>query len=92
MLSGRRATSSGKKPPGNFTVTSVLWKLKARSHRGRAISLSLSIILFFLMFGGHPCFGTSGDVCPGLQSQGGSLACFLACMILTFATGATPAH
>ena len=26
-------------------------------------------------------FWTSGDVCPWFQSQGGSVACFLACVI-----------
>ena len=36
-----------------------------------------------------PLFSTNGDVC---QSQGGSLfACFLACVILRFTSGATPA-
>ena len=44
-------------------------------------------------------FGTSGDVCPGFQSQGGS-PCLLACLlalspvckrILRFTSGATPA-
>ena len=35
-----------------------------------------------------PLFWTSGDVWPGFQSQGGSLVCFLTCVI-TF--GATPA-
>ena len=29
-----------------------------------------------------PLFSTSGDVCPGFQSQGGPLAYFLACVIL----------
>ena len=38
-----------------------------------------------------PLFWTSGDVCPGFQSQGGSLACFLACVIIRFTCGATPA-
>ena len=38
-----------------------------------------------------PLFGTSSDVCPGFQCQGGSLACFLACVILRFTSGATPA-
>ena len=37
-------------------------------------------------------FWTSGDVCPGFPSQGGSFsACFLACVILRFTSGATPA-
>ena len=31
------------------------------------------------------------DFCPGFQSQGGSLVCFLACVILRFTSGATPA-
>ena len=34
---------------------------------------------------------TSGDVCPRFQSQGGSLACFLTCVILRFNSGMTPA-
>ena len=34
-----------------------------------------------------PLFWTSGDVCPGFQSQGGSLAC----VILRFTSGATSA-
>ena len=39
-----------------------------------------------------PLFWTSGDVCPGFQSQGGSFfACFLVCVILRFTSGATPA-
>ena len=38
-----------------------------------------------------PLFWTSGDVCPGFQSQGGSLACFLTCVILRFTSDATPA-
>ena len=37
-----------------------------------------------------PLFWTSGDVCPGFRSQGGSLVCFLACVILRFTSGATP--
>ena len=37
-----------------------------------------------------PLFWTSGDVCPGFQSQGGSLACFLACVIPRF-TSDSPA-
>ena len=38
-------------------------------------------------------FLTSREVCPGFQSQGGSLfACFFACMILKFTSAATPAH
>ena len=32
-----------------------------------------------------------GDVCPGFQSAGESLACFLACVILRFTSGMTPA-
>ena len=36
-------------------------------------------------------FWTSGDVYPQLQSQGGSLACFLACVIRRFTSSATPA-
>ena len=38
-----------------------------------------------------PLFWTSGDVCPGFQSQGGSFVCFLTCVILRFTSGATPA-
>ena len=38
-----------------------------------------------------PLFWTSGDVYPGFQSQGGSLACFLACVILKFTSGVIPA-
>ena len=38
-----------------------------------------------------PLFWTSGDVCPGFQSQGGSLARFVACVILRFNSGVTPA-
>ena len=39
-----------------------------------------------------PPFGISGDVCPGFQSQGGSLfAHFLAWVITRFTSGATPA-
>ena len=34
-----------------------------------------------------PLFWTSGDVCSGFQSQGGSLACFLTCVILRFTSG-----
>ena len=30
-------------------------------------------------------------VCPGFQGQGGSLACFLTCVILRFTSSATPA-
>ena len=37
-------------------------------------------------------FLTSGDVCPGMQSQGGSLACFLTWVILRFTSGVTPAN
>ena len=33
-------------------------------------------------------FWTSDDICPGFQSHGGSLACFLACVILRFISGA----
>ena len=33
---------------------------------------------------------TSGDVCPGLQSQSGSLTCML--WILRFTSAATPAY
>ena len=40
-----------------------------------------------------PLFWTSSDICPGFQSLGRSLfACFLACVILRFTSGATPAH
>ena len=39
-----------------------------------------------------PLFWTSGDVCPGFQSQGGSLAYFPTCVILRFTAGVTPAH
>ena len=39
-----------------------------------------------------PLFWTSNDVCPGFQIQGGTLACFLACVILRFTSGATPAN
>ena len=38
-----------------------------------------------------PLFWTSGDVYPGFHSQGGSLACFLACVIIRFTSGVTPA-
>ena len=38
-----------------------------------------------------PLFWTSGDVCPGFQSKGGSLVCFLTCVILRFTSGVTPA-
>ena len=38
-----------------------------------------------------PLFWTSCDICPGFQSQGGNLACFLTCMILRFTSGVTPA-
>ena len=38
-----------------------------------------------------PLFWISGDFCPGFQSQGGSLACFLTCVILRFTSGVTPA-
>ena len=38
-----------------------------------------------------PLFWTIGDVCSGFQSQGGSLACFLTCVIPTFTSGMTPA-
>ena len=38
-----------------------------------------------------PLFWISGDVCPGFKSQAGSLACFLACMIPKYTSGATPA-
>ena len=38
-----------------------------------------------------PLFWTSGDVCPGFHSQGGSLAWILACVILRFTSGVTPA-
>ena len=39
-----------------------------------------------------PLFWTSGDICLGFQSQGRSLACFLACVILRFISGVTSAH
>ena len=43
-----------------------------------------------------PLFWTSGDVCPGFQSQGGSLVCMLPCLHTTDASdsqvsGVTPA-
>ena len=38
-----------------------------------------------------PLFWTSGDVSPGFQSQGGSFACFLTCVILRVTSGVTPA-
>ena len=37
-----------------------------------------------------PLFWTSGDLYPGFQSQGGSLAGFLTWVILRFTSGATP--
>ena len=40
-----------------------------------------------------PLLWTSGDVCPGFQSQSGSLfACFLACVILRFTSRVTSAN
>ena len=50
-------------------------------------------MVFFLFFLGPliPLLWTSGDVCPGFQSQGGSLACFLTCVFLRCTSGATPA-
>ena len=36
-----------------------------------------------------PLFWTSGDICPGFQSQDGSLVCFLVCLILRFTSGVT---
>ena len=39
-------------------------------------------------------FWTSGDICPGFQSQGGCLLimhAFLTCVILRFTSGVTPA-
>ena len=36
-----------------------------------------------------PLFWTSGNVCPGFQSQDGSLACFLTWVILRFTSGVT---
>ena len=55
--------------------------------------------LFLKIFGGLSPFceatdthvWTSGDVYPGFQSQGGSLVCFLTCVILRFTSGAIPA-
>ena len=38
-----------------------------------------------------PLSSTSGDICPGFQSQDGSLVCVFACLILRFISGATPA-
>ena len=38
-----------------------------------------------------PPFWTFGDVCPGFQSKGRPLACFLTCVILRLICGATPA-
>ena len=38
-----------------------------------------------------PLFWTPGDVWPGFQCPGGSLACFVACVILRFTSGATHA-
>ena len=37
-------------------------------------------------------FWTSGDVFPEFQSQAGSLACFLTCVILRFTSGVTIAE
>ena len=37
-----------------------------------------------------PLFWTSGDVCPGFQNQGESIAYFLGCVILRFTYGVTP--
>ena len=36
-----------------------------------------------------PLLWTSGGVSPGFQSQGGSLVCFVTCVILRFTSGAT---
>ena len=38
-----------------------------------------------------PILETSGDVCPRFQSEDGSFACFLVCVILSFTSGVTPA-
>ena len=38
-----------------------------------------------------PLFLTSGDDCPGFQTQSGSLAYFLTCVILGFTSDVTPA-
>ena len=61
---------------------------------------SFFLLLFFKIFGGYKSFfgvidmlfWTSGDVCPGFQSQVVSIfTCFLACVILRFTSGATTA-
>ena len=58
-------------------------------NKGTENALDVCFQNFFLkIFGGH-CFGL--HVCPGFQSQGGSLACFLACVILKFTSGVTAA-
>ena len=36
-------------------------------------------------------FWTSGNVCPGFQSQGGSLTCTLSCLHAMDSSGVTPA-
>ena len=59
------------------------------------LNLTVFVIFFFFIFLEDispfcgplvPLFWTSGDICPGFQSQGGSLACFLACGIPSYET------
>ena len=38
-----------------------------------------------------PLFWTYADISPAFQRKGGSLACFLTCVILRFTSGVTPA-
>ena len=93
-----RGARAGGAPPKSATafvclvtvtmnVTILRWRTRTK------------LCLFFQVFGEHkfwgpliPLFWISGDLCPGFQSQGGSLfACFLACVILRFTSGGTPA-
>ena len=62
---------------------------------GREDAFLLFYFIYFFIFGGHKSFFETtdspvcGDVCPGFQSQGRFLVCFLACVILRFTSGAT---
>ena len=85
----RKSTSLGYRDINSLDIS--LWaSLGIASNKG----------CFLKKFWGHksfflgpliPLFWTSGDICPGFQSKGGSLACFLTCVVLRFTSGATPA-
>ena len=80
---------SHQNPPNQTRMHSTLFHLTL-THRSKTLFLILEDISSFDGATDTP-FWISGDVCPSFENQGGSLVCFLTCVILRFTSRATPA-